>query len=131
MCSLASGRSRPAAQGGESFGTTVGKAARGAQEGAEAVGKGALYLRDQGEKVGKLDWWKEQIAKLKDWRDESLEAAKARAGINDQVLEAMYAEEAKKGVPIEQFIKDFIEAYSGRRDKMSDCKPTDATGIRG
>lgn len=119
------------AQGGESFGTTVGKAARGAQEGAEAVGKGALYLRDQGEKVGKLDWWKEQIAKLKDWRDESLEAAKSRAGINDQVLEAMYAEQAKKGVPVEQFIKDFLEGYSGKKEKVSGRPPTAVTGVRG
>lgn len=115
------------AKGGESFGTTVGKAERGVKDTAGAVkdAAGATYDKAMGLR------WGDIFDSLSATMKASVAEAQKRQGINDQMLEMMYAEQAKKGVPVEQFIKDFIEGYSGKKEKVSGRMPTDVTGIRG
>ena len=98
------------AKGGESFGTTVGKAVRGVKDTAGAVkdAAGATYDKAMGLR------WGDIFDSLSATMKASVAEAQKRQGINDQVLEMMYAEQAKKGVPVEQFIKDFIAGYSGK-----------------
>ena len=98
------------AKGGESFGTTVGKAVRGVKDtaGAAKDAVGATYDKAMGLRWG--DIFDSLSAAMK----ASVAEAQKRQGINDQMLEMMYAEQAKKGVPVEQFIKDFIAGYSGK-----------------
>lgn len=98
------------AKGSESFGTTVGKAARGVKDTAGAVkdAAGATYDKAMGLR------WGDIFDSLSATMKASVAEAQKRQGINDQMLEMMYAEQAKKGVPVEQFIKDFIAGYSGK-----------------
>jgi len=98
------------ANGGESFGTTVGKAVRGVKDTAGAVkdAAGATYDKAMGLR------WGDIFDSLSATMKASVAEAQKRQGINDQMLEMMYAEQAKKGVPVEQFIKDFIAGYSGK-----------------
>jgi hypothetical protein len=98
------------AKGGESFGTTVGKAVRGVKDTAGAVkdAAGATYDKAMGLR------WGDIFDSLSATMKASVAEAQKRQGINDQMLEMMYAEQAKKGVPVEQFIKDFIAGYSGK-----------------
>lgn len=98
------------AKGGESFGTTVGKAVRGVKGTAGAVkdAAGATYDKAMGLR------WGDIFDSLSATMKASVAEAQKRQGINDQMLEMMYAEQAKKGVPVEQFIKDFIAGYSGK-----------------
>ena len=115
------------AKGGESFGTTVGKAVRGVKDtaGAAKDAVGATYDKAMGLR------WGDIFDSLSATMKASVAEAQKRQGINDQMLEMMYAEQAKKGVPVEQFIKDFIEGYSGKKEKVSGRMPADVTGIRG
>ena len=98
------------AQGRESFATTVGKAVRGVRDTAGVVkdAAGATYDKAMGLR------WGDIFASLSATMKASVAEAQKRQGINDQMLEMIYAEQAKKGVPVEQFIKDFIAGYSGK-----------------
>ena len=98
------------AKGSESFGTTVGKAARGVKDTAGAVKDAASATYDKAMGLRWGDIFDSLSATIK----ASVAEAQKRQGINDQMLEMMYAEQAKKGVPVEQFIKDFIAGYSGK-----------------
>ena len=88
----------------------VGKVARGVKDTAGAVkdAAGATYDKAMGLR------WGDIFDSLSATMKASVAEAQKRQGINDQVLEMMYAEQAKKGVPVEQFIKDFIAGYSGK-----------------
>lgn len=89
----------------ESLGTGVGRAARAVPEMAYAFQRGAETLSDP-------KAWRAAIASMEEWRQRSLAQAQARAGINDQILQEMYAQQAQRGKSFERFISDFLAEFN-------------------